>query len=443
MLELGAQQVGDGDQVAGGCVALGACLGRLDLRVHGLDETVAQTAAEVLQDSGPVLAHGGAQTLERGQATAARPTDPAIQQGAGVLRRRSCRVQVPQRFLQPPGACGLQVAALQPVHGAHLLIVPASGVLLQRPAGALQVRLGLDLGPTHLVQRLAGQGHHVERVKGQARLRKVRGRPGHERLGHVQTHVADRSGIATMRLQIICERLERRRVAAGRGEQQPPGIGIMEQGDIALAAPAAGLVHAHPTDRAVVLLLARPVDVMAQQPPDAVVRYPHQPGHVRHRHGLAQRDHERLHHQREPRSGSCPRRLDLAGLAARRAGHPWQPGIDEGLELEEVQMLPTALDPVVDRLVRCPAGRTGQPLGLAVDGEVDGALRLPEIDRGDRPRRTQTQSLCEELFHRPRLPGTLPSGKSHPTQIAIDPNCALKKLIILTHHRYARPIFTQ
>ena len=84
-------------------------------------------------------------------------------------------------------------------------------------------------------------------------------------------------------------------------------------------------------------------------------------------------------------------------------------------------MLPTALDPVVDRLVRCPAGRTGQPLGLAVDGEVDGALRLPEIDRGDRPRRTQTQSLCEELFHRPRLPGTLPSGKSHPTQIAIDP----------------------
>lgn len=55
------------------------------------------------------------------------------------------------------------------------------------------------------------------------------------------------------------------------------------------------------------------------------------------------------------------------------------------------------------------------------ESQMDGALRLPEVDRGDRPRRAQTQSLREELFHPPRVPGTLGSGTSRPTRIAREP----------------------
>src|SRR5690606_36463600 len=135
----------------------------------------------------------------------------------------------------------------------------------------------------------------------------------------------------------------------------------------------------------------------------------------------AQRDHEGLHHQREARARTRPWRLDLAGLAARRAGHPRKTGRDEGLELEEVQVLPTALDPVMDRLVRRSAGRTPQPLRLALDGEADRALRPPEIHRSDRPRRTQAQSLREERFHPAILPHRLRSSKAPSTRSAIDP----------------------
>ena len=422
MLELGAQQVGDGDQVVVGGITFRPCLGGLDLCVHRLDEAVAQAAAEVLDDASPVLVQGGTQTLERRQPAAARPADPPVQLVPGPLMRTRCRVEAAQRLLQAPRTGRLQAAALQPVHGADLRVAPAPGILEQRPAAALQVRLELHFGPSHFVQRPAGQRHHMERVEGRARVRAVFGRTGLERLGHVHAHVGDRFGIAAMRLQVGRKGLEGRCVAARSREQQPPLIRIMEQRDIALAAPAAGLVHTDALDRAVVLLCSRLANMVAQHSPDAVVRHAHQPRHVRYRHRLAQRDHERLHHQREARPRTRPRRLDLTGLAACRAGHPRQPGVDEGLELEEVEVLPAALDPVMDRLLRGPAGRTRQPLGLTLDGKVDGALRLPEVDRGDRPRRAQTQCLCEKLFHPPRLPGTLPSGKSVPQESRLIPH---------------------
>src|SRR5690606_35998986 len=86
-----------------------------------------------------------------------------------------------------------------------------------------------------------------------------------------------------------------------------------------------------------------------------------------------------------------------------------------------VQVLPTALDPVMDRLVRCPAGRTCQAPRLTLDGKVDGALRPPEIHRSHRPRRTQAQSLREERFHPATLPHRLRSSKAPSTRSAIDP----------------------
>src|SRR5690606_38896292 len=156
VFELGAQQVGDRDQVVVGGVAFGPDLGSLDLRIHRLDEAVAQSTAEVFEDAVPVLAQGGTQALERRQPAATRPTDPAIQFAPGLLVRARYCVEAAQRLLQAPRAGRLQAAALQPVQGADLLVAPALGVLEQRPAAALQRWLNLDLGPAHFVQRPAG-----------------------------------------------------------------------------------------------------------------------------------------------------------------------------------------------------------------------------------------------------------------------------------------------
>ena len=162
--------------------------------------------------------------------------------------------------------------------------------------------------------------------------------------------------------------------------------------------------------------------MVLEQSPDPVVGHPDQPRHVGHRHRLAQRDHERLHQQRKARSRPCPGRLNLAGLAAGTAGHARQTRMNERLELEEMQVLPAPLNPVMDRLVSRPARRTRQLPGLAFHGKVDGALRLPEIHRGHRPRCAQTQRMCEESFHAARLPANAGSGKGGSTGIAIDPN---------------------
>lgn len=184
------------------------------------------------------------------------------------------------------------------------------------------------------------------------------------------------------------------RPGVANSRRRASGIGIVEQGQVPLAAPGTGLLDADPGHRGMVFLRPRLGDVVLEHPPDAVIRHPDQSGHVRHRHRLAQRDHERFHDQRKARAGARPRHRNLAGLAARRARHARQPGVDVGLELEEVQVLPTAIDAVMDRLVDRPTRWAWQAVGLALDLEVDGAFELAEVERGHRPRRGQAQRLC-------------------------------------------------
>lgn len=97
MPELGAQQVADGDEVGVGPVALGPCLGGLDLGVEGFHLTVGQAAVEVAEDALQVRLHGGCELLERRQPAPQCPRQPPAQQRlgrgpvVGPLRQASCR----------------------------------------------------------------------------------------------------------------------------------------------------------------------------------------------------------------------------------------------------------------------------------------------------------------------------------------------------------------
>src|SRR5699024_10663849 len=100
----------------------------------------------------------------------------------------------------------------------------------------------------------------------------------------------------------------------------------------------------------------------------------------------------------------------------------WPRGRCGGLTLtEEVQMLPSALPAVVDRLIVCPASGTGQMLGIAGDLEVDPASGSGEVGGGHRPRLDQSQGLCEELVHPSSVPDALRCSKAESTQIAREP----------------------
>ncbi len=165
MLQPGVQLITDGDKGPVGSIPFGPGLGSLELGVHRFDEPVAQAAAEVFEDAVPMRTHVGREALERRQPATACPTDPAIQQMAGLLRTVPGLVHAAQGFLQTRGPGGLQPAALQPVHHVQLRTAPVAGILEQGPAAAAQVRLGLDLGPSHLILRPAGQGQQVERIK--------------------------------------------------------------------------------------------------------------------------------------------------------------------------------------------------------------------------------------------------------------------------------------
>jgi hypothetical protein len=85
-----------------------------------------------------------------------------------------------------------------------------------------------------------------------------------------------------------------------------------------------------------------------------------------------------------------PGSLHLARLVALSAGHARHAGANEGLELEEVQVLSRALDATMHGLIGLSAVRTDAPMGLAAHHEIDTALcgrknppTLPPMARSD------------------------------------------------------------
>lgn len=118
-----------------------------------------------------MVAGRGAELFESGQLAPPRPADPALEQGLGRGAVGDGFVDAPQPFLETLGAGGLQVAALQLVHGVDLAGVPSAWRLERTPAAVLEFRVVLDLGVSHLVQRLVGQCHDVEGIEADGGIR--------------------------------------------------------------------------------------------------------------------------------------------------------------------------------------------------------------------------------------------------------------------------------
>jgi hypothetical protein len=70
--------------------------------------------------------------------------------------------------------------------------------------------------------------------------------------------------------------------------------------------------------------------------------------------------------------------------------------MQKGLVLREMQMLPSLLRPIMDRLIRTGTGGTVQPLRLKGQIKVNGPLLGLKADIRHLPRRLETQGGCEQ-----------------------------------------------
>lgn len=102
---------------------------------------------------------------------------------------------------------------------------------------------------------------------------------------------------------------------------------------------------------------------------------------------VAQGEAEGLLQQHEAATLARPRHWHLGRLAA---GHPRDLGMQQGLEMEEVQTALFALHPVVDALAGCAAQGAMQRLGVAAKLEVDAVPGGAELYGLYRPRCMQT-----------------------------------------------------
>src|SRR5574337_854683 len=412
MLELGADEVTDGDQMFIGAIALGPRLGRLDASVDGFGEAVVQARPEVFDDTGQVLLHGAGQPFERCQPATLRPTDPSSQQGLGVGEVDVLRKHLAQALFESPGPRGLQARSLQPMHLGDLRGRPVRRILQRAPAIALEVGFVLDLGAAHLIHRLVGQRDHMKRIKAHHRVGAVLAGTGLVGQPQVQTDVGDRMRVATVRHQVVGEGGEGGRVLAWRRKQQTPLLSIAKHRHIALSASCAALVGADPAHRRVIFLIARLLHVVIEHAPHPIVRHTQQAGHCQHRHLLTQRHDEGLQRLREARPRPRPRHADLRRLLAHRAADTRYACLQHRLILKEVQMPPRPRQAIVNRLVDCTARGARQALSGVVDLKDDDAFALAKVDVDHAPRRGEPEGLGEQSFHRQSLPPPPRLGKN-------------------------------
>lgn len=125
--ELAGDEVGDGDQVPGGAMAVG--LGGLDLCIRRLDTAVGELGIEGVEDAVPMGFGGLGEILHRCEAAAPGPAVPACEQRLGVLAGVDQAEDLAQAFLDPVDTAGLEIEAAQIDVLPKLMAAPALLVL--------------------------------------------------------------------------------------------------------------------------------------------------------------------------------------------------------------------------------------------------------------------------------------------------------------------------
>jgi len=399
MSEFAGDEVGHVDEVFDAAIAARTGARLLEGSIHRFDPAVVFAGVKTVEYARKMLGDRPAEALEGFESAAAGPAEPALEQGLGLVRCRGGGVDGAQRLLDPPGPCGLEVRALQPVHGLGLFNGPVGGLLVQAPAGTLQFGFALDLGPSHLIQRRAAQSNDVKAVKADLSCWKVLGGAGLERAAHVHADMGDRGRLATMLGKVAGELPERSLVPARRRKQQALLIKIIKNRDIRLAALTGSLVDADRADPGMSFLRARLAHMMIDHTPQSATAHAQQSAGRQDRHGRRQHQRQSLEQQGKATAFTRPGYGDLRHLATTGTGHSRHLGMHVRFELEKIQMAPRARQAVVERLRRRTATRASMNGGAEPDLEIDPSGLWLEDDFFYLPRSNEAKSLGEQSFN--------------------------------------------
>ena len=155
----------------------------------------------------------------------------------------------------------------------------------------------------------------------------------------------------------------------------------------AVFVPLAGgcFIHSEPLKTAPIGLLPGCVNPAANQVPDSILAHAGLPGHFGNGQNFSHREQKGFHEKGESGIGFGPRHLD-GDHRARRCLDTRHAGPDRGSLLDESQMLPGALDGVVDRTQVSCFGIGKTRTALKINAKFQGLRARIEVGGNDLPR---------------------------------------------------------
>ena len=237
---------------------------------------------------------------------------------------------------------------------------------------------------------------NVEGIKADFGVRKLLPCPGLKSLGHVHRDEADGLRAPLMFDEIRLEGRERIRFSSFDGADHAAGHRVVEEGQIAESPTHVLLIDTQRRDLHVGRGLSGRLHMGIDRSPDAVFGDTKHLGDSGDGQLLGERQNQCIHQQGEATAGTGPWHRDLGDLAAMPALHPRQGGMQKGFELEEMQVLPSALNPIMNQLIGLGTGRTFQTLDRACEIKVNLAQIGLKANLRNLPRFLQTQSSGEK-----------------------------------------------
>jgi len=237
----------------------------------------------------------------------------------------------------------------------------------------------------------------VEAVERDRGIGEVLRRAADEGRCHVHDQLGDRLGSAVVGDEVGLEAPERVGAAARGREQEARPVEVDEQADVVVATPPARLVEPDPGRGAEVGGRPRLLHVVVQDPPDPGVVLADELRHRPHRHLGHEGHDEGLEQQAEAGLRASPRHRHLAHATA-VAADARDPGVEVGLVLEEVEVLPAPPARVMDRAAGRTAVRAAEAAaGREVEVQIEPVADCVEFAALHPPRFSEAERLSQQI----------------------------------------------
>lgn len=378
--------------------------GRLKQPVEGFEEAIGLPRLRPRHDPIEVLTDHSGYVLHRNSLGSHHVRAPLLEHGRHHMDLFAGQDLTPLFPVQPgPGGAFRCEARHQGVQVRTLGGRQLASILEQGPAQPLQRRIGLPLGPAHLVHRRRGVSEDVNLVERDASLGQGIGDPLNEGGRHCDVGRRDLASIAPMSGHVLGERRDGRGIPPFRDEEHLALLGIGDHGQIGMPTLASCLVNGNRTHLGQVSSIHSQVDIVGAKGLSSMPGFAHDARHGRERHLASQQKHQRLEQQREARQVAGPGRLDQ-GASPIRQPDARHADFQIALMLEDVQMpIPLTLG-IMDRVHPFPAG-IGEPTAHnKINMNNQGHLDSIEINALNKPRVGNAQGGCKDM----RVPRSSP-----------------------------------